>query len=99
MSDYNQQVVVKRTIYGPPVPPHYVEKLTELEYRGFVLSRTREHLHWLVQRGPGDTEVPHKLTGRWTNLDMAKRAIDKELERQAQNTTLEWEKLKANEQQ
>jgi len=89
---------IKRTIsYGLPdslipVPNDWIEKSTEIDYRGFTVGRIGEYLHWTVISGPGNTETPHKLIGQYTSLETLKGHIDRHLENESKQVKLAWER-------
>lgn len=60
--------------------PHPSAYLNGVDYRGFKVVQDREH--FLYSAHPlGGIEVPHILSGRYTNLVLIKQAIDDFLEK------------------
>ena len=79
----NDQYKVTKTYEAPPpsYPPNYIVTKTDLEYRGFTLSREQTNLLWQVEKAPpGIPEIPHKLIGKYTSLSILQKAVDDYLE-------------------
>lgn len=55
--------------------PHPSAYLEGVEYRGFKIVQTREHFLYEIQ-SLGDSPIPHKLTGKYTNISLLKDTID-----------------------
>ena len=58
-------------------PSNYRVIDTEFEYRGFTCGREHQHLNFEVRKAPAPYKsVPHKLSGRFTNVYLLETSID-----------------------
>jgi hypothetical protein len=70
----------------------HVAQLGQLEYKGFGLSREQQYMLWSIDTLDG-SRVPTVLRSKFTNIDLAKNAIDTYLADKKKKPVVKKEKI------